>query len=66
MTETARPTHADLVLAGIALPLLVAGGATVLSSVSAVVALAAGALPSTATLGYALFFAPPEPDQQDR
>lgn len=63
MPETARPAHADAVLAGIALPLLVAGGASVLSSVSAGVALAAGALPSAATLGYALFFAPPDPDR---
>lgn len=59
MDPTADPAHADLVLAGILLPLLAAAGAAVLTPLATVVALLAGAVPATGTLGYALFYAPP-------
>lgn len=56
-----RPTvtPADLVL--VVLPVLLVAGwvAGVVSGVSLVAALALAALPALATLGYALFYAPP-------
>lgn len=49
----------DLLLAAIALPLVVAGVAGALLPVAMSVALGAGSVPATGTMGYALFYRPP-------
>lgn len=53
-------TRYDLVLAAIAVPMVVAGLVGVVSSLAISTALAAGSLPATGSLGYALFYEPPE------
>jgi hypothetical protein len=50
---------ADLVLVAMALPLLVASLAGLVSSVQLGLAMGAGSLPASGTLGYALFYDPP-------
>ncbi|MFC6974561.1 hypothetical protein ACFQL1_07500 [Halomicroarcula sp. GCM10025709] len=50
---------ADIVLASIALSMLLAGVGAVVSSLSIVAALAAGSLPASGSIGYALFYNPP-------
>lgn len=50
---------ADLVLVAMALPLLLASLAGLVSSVQFGLALGAGSLPAGGTLGYALFYDPP-------
>ncbi|GGN91757.1 MULTISPECIES: hypothetical protein [Haloarcula] len=57
----AAPTlsTADLVLASIALSMLLAAVGAVLTSLSVVAALAAGSLPASGSIGYALFYNPP-------
>ncbi|WP_302081527.1 hypothetical protein [Salinibaculum rarum] len=52
-------TRHDLLLAAIALPLVVAGMAGALLPVGMSVALGAGSVPATGTMGYALFYRPP-------
>ena len=50
---------ADLVLASIALVMTVAAFGAVATSVSVAVAMAAGSIPATGSIGYALFYNPP-------
>ncbi|WP_018257135.1 hypothetical protein [Halomicrobium katesii] len=50
---------ADLVLAAMALPLLVASLVGVVFAVQFGVAMGAGSVPAGGTLGYALFYDPP-------
>ncbi|MFC7076709.1 hypothetical protein [Haloarcula halophila] len=50
---------ADAVLATIALSMVLAGLGAVASSLSVVAALAAGSLPASGSIGYALFYNPP-------
>ncbi|WP_324759748.1 hypothetical protein [Haloarcula montana] len=50
---------ADAVLATIALSMVLAGLGAVASSLSVVGALAAGSLPASGSIGYALFYNPP-------
>ena len=50
---------ADLVLVAIALPLVVASLVGVLYSVQLAVAMGAGSIPASGTIGYALFYRPP-------
>jgi|AntRauTorcE11898_2_1112593.scaffolds.fasta_scaffold50234_2 hypothetical protein len=50
---------ADLVLVAMALPLLVASLAGLVSSIQLGLAMGAGSLPASGTLGYALFYDPP-------
>ncbi|MEF8870637.1 MAG: hypothetical protein V5A41_03290 [Haloarculaceae archaeon] len=49
----------DLLLAAIVLPLVVAGMIGALLPVGMSVALGAGSVPATGTMGYALFYRPP-------
>lgn len=51
----------DLVLVVMAVPMLLASVAGVLSSVQFGIALGAGSVPASGTLGYALFYDPPAP-----
>ena len=50
---------ADLVLVAIALPLVVASLVGVLYSIQLSVAVGAGSIPASGTIGYALFYDPP-------
>lgn len=50
---------ADLLLAGIALPMLLAVAATLLTSIGVALAFGVASLPASGTIGYALFFSPP-------
>jgi hypothetical protein len=50
---------ADLVLAAVALPLLLGALAGAVLSVQFGLALGAGSVPATGTIGYALFYDPP-------
>ena len=50
---------ADLVLASIALVMAVAAFGAVATSVRVAVAMAAGSIPATGSIGYALFYNPP-------
>lgn len=50
---------ADLVLVAMALPLLVASLTGLVSSIQLGLAMGAGSLPASGTLGYALFYDPP-------
>lgn len=59
MDVPADIARADVILAGIVLPLLVAAGAAALTPVGIAVALAAGSVPASETVDYALFYAPP-------
>lgn len=59
-------SRADLALAGIAIPLLVAGLFGFLSSVGIAVALGAGSLPASLSMGYALFYRPPTAHESRR
>jgi hypothetical protein len=52
-------TRHDLVLATIAAPMVIAALVGFLSSLAMSTALAAGSLPATGSLGYALFYQPP-------
>jgi hypothetical protein len=52
-------TRYDLVLATIAAPMVIAGLVGLVSSLAMSTALAAGSLPATGSLGYALFYEPP-------
>lgn len=52
-------TRYDLVLATIAAPMVIAGLVGLVSSLAMSTALAAGSLPATGSLGYALFYQPP-------
>jgi len=56
MTE--RST-ADIVLATIAVAMTLAAFGAVATSLSVVVALGAGSIPATGSIGYALFYNPP-------
>ncbi|WP_254272386.1 hypothetical protein [Haloarcula marina] len=51
---------ADLVLASIAFSMVLAGLGGVLTSLSVVTALSAGSLTASGSIGYALFYNPPE------
>lgn len=56
---TSGPRNADVVLAGIAIPLVLGGVVSVLTAIGPALALSAGALPGALGVGYALFYAPP-------
>ena len=60
MTGLTPLESADLLLAGIALPLLVALVAVLVTSIGVAMAFGAASLPASGTLGYALFFSPPK------
>lgn len=62
MTSLGPLATADLVLAGVALPLLVALLASAALSISPGIALGAGSVPAGGTVGYALFYDPPQPE----
>lgn len=51
---------ADLLLAGIAVPILLAVAAILLTSIGVGLALGAASVPASGTIGYALFFSPPD------
>lgn len=51
---------ADLLLAGIALPMLCALVAIALTSIGVALALGAASVPASGTIGYALFWSPPK------
>ena len=57
MTDTL--STADFVLASIALVMAVAAFGAIATSVSVAVAMAAGSIPATGSIGYALFYNPP-------
>jgi len=59
MTAPATLTTADLVLASIAIALALAAFGAVVTSLSVAVAMAAGSVPATGSIGYALFYNPP-------
>jgi len=52
-------TRHDLLLVGIAVPLLLAGAVGALSPIGLPVALGAGSIPASGSMGYALFYRPP-------
>ena len=54
---------ADLVLIVMAVPMVLASLAGLASSIQFAVALGAGSVPATGTLGYALFYDPPATPQ---
>lgn len=51
---------ADLVLLAIAVPMVVASLVGLLNSVQLAVAMGAGSVPASGTIGYALFYDPPK------
>lgn len=59
MTDATTLSTADLVLASIALTMALAACGAVATSLSVVVAMAAGSVPATGSIGYALFYNPP-------
>jgi hypothetical protein len=52
-------TRHDILLAAIALPLVVAGALGAVLPVGMSLALGAGSVPATGSMGYALFYRPP-------
>ena len=59
MDPTDSLTRHDILLATIALPLVVAGALGALLPVGMPLALGAGSVPATGSMGYALFYRPP-------
>jgi len=59
MTAPATLTTADLVLASIAIAMTLSAFGAVATSLSVAVAMAAGSVPATGSIGYALFYNPP-------
>ena len=59
MNPNGSLTRHDILLAAIALPLVVAGALGALLPVGMSLALGAGSVPATGSLGYALFYRPP-------
>lgn len=59
MTDASPLSTADLVLASIAIVMSLAAFGAVATSLSVVVAMAAGSVPATGSIGYALFYNPP-------
>jgi len=59
MTEVASLSPADFVLVSIALVMALAAFGAVVTSLSVAVAMAAGSIPATGSIGYALFYNPP-------
>lgn len=55
----------DLLLAAIALPLMIAGVVGALLPVGMPLALGAGSVPATGSMGYALFYRPPGENATD-
>ncbi|MDS0282228.1 hypothetical protein [Haloarcula onubensis] len=59
MTDSPSLSPADLVLASIAIVMALAAFGAVATSLSVAVAMAAGSIPATGSIGYALFYNPP-------
>jgi hypothetical protein len=59
MTDAAPLSPADFVLASIAIAMSLAAFGAVATSLSVAVAMAAGSIPATGSIGYALFYNPP-------
>lgn len=59
MTDSAPLSPADLVLASIAIAMSLAVFGAVVTSLSVAVAMTAGSIPATGSIGYALFYNPP-------
>ena len=59
MLEAASVSTADFVLASIALTMVLAAVGAVLTSLSVAIALGAGSIPASGSIGYALFYNPP-------
>jgi hypothetical protein len=59
MTSAESLTRHDILLAAIALPLVVAGALGAVLPVGMSLALGAGSVPATGSMGYALFYRPP-------
>jgi len=59
MTDVATLSTADLVLASIAIAMALAAFGAVVTSLSVAVAMAAGSIPASGSIGYALFYNPP-------
>jgi len=59
MTDVATLSTADFVLASIAIAMALAAFGAVVTSLSVAVAMAAGSIPASGSIGYALFYNPP-------
>jgi hypothetical protein len=59
MTAPPSRSTADLVLASIAIAMTLAAFGAVATSLSVAIAMAAGSIPATGSIGYALFYNPP-------
>ena len=59
MTDASPLSTADLVLASIAIAMMLAAFGAVVTSLSVAVAMAAGSIPASGSIGYALFYNPP-------
>ena len=59
MTDPASLSTADLVLVSIAITMSLAAFGAVVTSLSVAVAMTAGSIPATGSIGYALFYNPP-------
>ncbi|SFR89909.1 hypothetical protein SAMN05216559_0709 [Halomicrobium zhouii] len=59
MFPTVPVATADLVLAAVALPMVLAALVGLFYSVQFAIALGAGSVPASGTIGYALFYDPP-------
>ena len=62
MTDVATLSTADFVLASIAIVMSLAAFGAVATSLSVAVAMGAGSIPATGSIGYALFYNPPTGD----
>ena len=60
MSPSMPLTTADLVLVAVALPLVLAWVVGVFHSVQMALAMGAGSIPASGTIGYALFYDPPK------
>ena len=59
MTAPPSRSTADLILASIAIAMTLAAFGAVATSLSVAIAMAAGSIPATGSIGYALFYNPP-------
>jgi len=59
MPHSAPLSPADLVLASIAIAMSLAVFGAIVTSLSVAAAMAAGSIPATGSIGYALFYNPP-------
>ncbi|WP_226011014.1 hypothetical protein [Halomicrobium salinisoli] len=63
MSPSPSVATADLVLLAVAAPMIVASLAAAVTSVQLGLALGAGSVPASGTIGYALFYDPPGTEQ---